>query len=118
MSYTAPPEFAHGDYPTAANLNILSDDLEAIHPIIGDILVETPVRHAYAAGQVFHLVHRFRYLYYDSSGTINDISGINTDESLSDPSSGTGKYDLQQLEWLAIGTAYTVTGVSWCIEGD
>lgn len=117
MSYTAPPTFAHGDYPTASDLNILSDDLDAIHDITGDAAINFATL-ASVSSAVFTFVHAHRYLYFGSNGAIVDPSGVGDDVSISEENGATTKYDLDQISWLFYGQIYQVTGVSWCIESE
>lgn len=116
MAYAQPPQFAHGDYPTAANLNIIGDNLDAIHDILGD----KTFRHyavAYNDGEGFTMFHVWRWFFYaGSGGAITDPTGTNADVTLADVTSGFDVYDLRQISWLHLGRHYDVTGVDWCIE--
>jgi hypothetical protein len=117
MAYVQPPQFAHGDYPTAANLNKIADNLDDIHGTMGDgTFRHYPVIHNLGNGFTFFHVWRW-LLYAGSSGEISDPTGAQTDTiALPDVTSGFGVYDLRQVSWIHLGRNYEVANVDWCQE--
>lgn len=103
----------HGDYPTAADLNAYSTDLNAAHNLLGDVGISKGCWHESNAR--FYLNHVYRYLYWDSVGKVESLDGANS-VSLSEPPTGVGQMDLDTVDWLQYGQIYLVTGVTWCIE--
>lgn len=106
--------WAHGDKPTAAQINAFKTDLDAAHSALGDY--GWNVANQTQSESVFHFVHGQRYLHFGSSGEIVDVFSVNDDVALSEGSDGTGTVDLDSLGWLTYGMFYKVTGVSWAIE--
>lgn len=117
MAYAQPPQFAHGDYPTAANLNIIGDNLDDLHGTMGDKLFRAyPV--IADLGNDYYFFHIWRWLFYKgSNGEISDPNGVVTDTvTLPDVTSGYGVYDLRQITWLHLGRAYVIDNLDWSIE--
>lgn len=117
MSYSAPPRWAKGDRPEAADMNIYSDDLEAIHDIGGDAMVNLPIAHD-TGDIVWTMIHRYRWLAYNDNGTIRDPTAVGEDVELSDPGSGVFFYDLSTIPWLAPGLPYRLINFDWVLEVD
>lgn len=122
MAYSAPPTFAHGDYPTAANMTKLSDGLTAIYSAINSgksvtFLVkskDTTLSYFSDSSPFYVAVHVHRWLFYTGEGTLTNIAQTET-TSLSD-SGGTNVYDLDSVSWLTYGMAYRITGVDFALE--
>ena len=116
MAYQVPPRWNHGDITVAAaRMNKYSDALNAIYAVRGDVSVSI----ATLAGQseaVFTNIHRERYLYFISDGSIDDPAGIGDSVSISEVAGTFTAYDLDTVSWLQYGDLYEVSGVSWCAE--
>lgn len=112
-------DFAHGEYPLAADLNEFSDALDEIHDVLGDVAINMAVP-ADISEAVFTLVHKSRYLFFGSVGIIHDPSGVGEDVSISEGEDGSAtKFDLDSgVSWLVYGAIYQVTGVSFCAESE
>lgn len=115
MSYTAPEQWNHGEYPTAAKLNKYKTGLDAIHDQVGDVLINPFVTRRMGTVQGYYLVHRNRWLTYLGTGTIEDPNGVGEDVSLS-TADNWASYDLSQVEWILPGTLFQVQGVLACWE--
>lgn len=108
------PTWAHGNKPTAANLNEYKTAFDAANSAIAGGTVQLPAEHVSEA--IFGVMHCYRYLHYGSSGALVDPTGQNESVSLSDDDSGHGVLDLDGLGWMPYGRRYEVTGVTWCQE--
>lgn len=118
MSYQIPKQWAHGDVPTAAFMQKYSDALNAIHDIVGDVLRALPSAHVLAGvDNDYHVfVHRYRWLKYQSTGTIEDIADpINNTQTLAENGEPT-ILDLNTIDWLHPGKIYAVTGCTYAQE--
>jgi len=124
MAYAVPKVWEHGDVPTAADMDKYSDALDAIHAKSGDVarnyaaLREREFYRAEFADSDYFLVHKFRYLFFKSTGSIVSLADSTQTESLSDGGAAWGVYDLDGVSWLAYGMVYQVTGVSFCFESE
>ncbi len=111
-------DFAAGEFPLSSDLNAFSDTLDAIHAVLGDASRNYAVP-ANISEAVFTLVHRFRYLWFNSVGQIVDPTGVGDPVSISEGEDGSGtKFDLDGVSWLVYGMIYSVTGVAWCAEAE
>ena len=118
MAYQIPFHFVHGNIPTAAIMNKYSDALNAIHDIVGDVLKAFPSAHVLAGvDNDYHVfVHRYRWLKFQSSGTIEDIADpTNNTQTLTEDTEPT-ILDLNTIDWLFPGKVYAVTGCTWTQE--
>ena len=106
--------WAHGDKPTAAQINEYKTVLDAAYAALEGGNWQLAAEHMSEAA--FGLVHCYRYLHFGSTGTLSDIQRVYPDVSLSEDSSGHGVLDLDSLGWLNYGRPYEVTGVTWCQE--
>lgn len=117
MAYTVPPTSAHGDYPTATALNILSTDLVELSGVLASINYAAPVIDG-ARGGTF--VNRYRWLHYRSvdgqTPTISDPAGINDDQTLPDSVTSVTTYDLSNVSWLIPGRQYQLAGCKYAFE--
>lgn len=125
MAYAVPPRFEYLETVSAAQLNILNQNLIAIDdgcagpgsdPARGrNIAVRT--NQAIDAGEVhgFFMVHRLRYLHH--LGPIELIDLSNQQEPVESGSEGEwGVYDLEGVAWLAPGIIYEVKDCTFCLE--
>lgn len=116
MTYTPPPRFAHGDEPTAAQLNTLSDNQAYLSGVLGGIQPAVPA----VGGKTLAMVHVWRWLHYwttdETTAQIGDPSGAGEPVSLADSGGAWAVYDLAQVSWLSQGQVYTVTGVDYVAE--
>jgi hypothetical protein len=115
MPYSAPPQWAHLDYPTAAKLNLYKDGLDAAYALTGSDKLQPAVCHRMATVQGYYLVNRWRWLLYLGAGRIDDPAGVGDEVSLSD-TGGWAAYDLLQVDWLHPGRLYQVQDVQCCFE--
>ena len=117
MAYSTPPTWAHGDTVSHTNLQIYSDDEEAIHARTGDASRYFLAAHA-AVGvdndQAF-MVHRYRWFWFASNGTIVDAADATNTVTLTEDTEPT-LLDLNTVSWLYPGKLYYITGVTWCME--
>jgi hypothetical protein len=116
MAYVAPPIFSHGDYPTAANLNILGDDIVVIAAGLDNVnwaAAEIPADGA-------TMINAYRWLHYqtipDETGTIIDPSGIGANQSLPNSTSSIVAFDLSDVPWLLPSRLYKLTGCKYALE--
>ena len=115
-AYAVPPSFAHGDKPTAANLNKLSDGLDHVYELVPTYSVNQAVAELGTADRVY-FTHRQRWVHYKSSGQILDPAGLADTVSLPNTSDDWANvYDLDQIGWLAYGAGYWVQGVDFALE--
>lgn len=109
-------DHVQGDYPLASTINSIDGALDGAHTAMGDSA------RVYAVKQVsssrFTFQHRMRYLWFRSTGSIVDPSGVGETVNISDENNAPTKYDLNSVSWLYYGQIYWVTGVSWCIESE
>ncbi len=116
MAYNPPPTFAHGDYPTAAQLNILSADLDEIDARLTSM--NQAAAKLPAAGGLF--INMYRWLHYRSldgeTPTVVDPAGINSSQSLPNSVSAVATYDLSSVTWLIPSRQYTLTGCLYAFE--
>ena len=110
--------WAHGDYPTAAQMNEYKTVLDAAKAALnaGSPALPMQVAAEHASSGEFWVWHAYRYLHYGSNGALVDQDGVYPDVSLSEDENELGCLDLQSLGWLAYGRVYKVTGVTWCQE--
>lgn len=111
-------DHVHGDYPLASTVNSISDTLDTAHDALGDVAMNFPTLADVSSGQ-FIFPHVKRYLWFQSTGTIEDISGGGGETvSISEENNKPTKYDLDSVSWLYYGLIYRVSGVSWCMESE
>jgi hypothetical protein len=117
MAYSVPPTFAHGDYPSAANLNVLSANLTALSTILTSINLAAPVINV-TRGGVF--INVYRWLHYQSldgqSVAIVDPTGIGNSQTLPESVTSVTTYDLSGVSWLIPGRQYILTGCKYGFE--
>ena len=112
---TAIPVFGI-EKPTHTKLNTLIDVIDEAHTALGEVGTEVPAEAQYGSGQVWWMIHIYRYLHFSSNGAIVDPTGTNPDVSISEDDTGQGVLDLDTVSWLAYGQLYKLTGISWCTE--
>ena len=114
MSYVPPERWAHGDIPTAADMNKYSAALNTIRAAIGDAAVNVALRKTPNSG-FWTMIHKHRWLSFKGTGTLSDMTGTET-VSLEDVDDAVTIYDLQALTWLTYGSMYKVLSVSFAEE--
>jgi len=118
MSYQVPKRWSHGDIPVAADMNKYSDSLNAIHDITGDALRGYPSAKLQAGEDENHFfVHRYRWLWYIGSGTLEDADAENETITLSGDTTPK-RYDLSSVSWLTVGKLFYVSDCAWCQETE
>jgi hypothetical protein len=118
VAYQIPPQWSHGDIPTAALMQKYSDAENAIHDITGDRLYARPAAHALAGvDNDYHVfVHRYRWLWFQSNGTLEDIADpANNTQTLTEDTEPT-LLDLNTVDWMYPGKIYAVTGCTYAME--
>jgi hypothetical protein len=112
MAYAVPKRWAQGDEPLAADINKYKDGLDAIHALMGD----HPYNSAVMRGnQPFvMIVHKYRWLIFDSNGTLEDPAGIG--ETVNITANGWTTYDLSGVDWLFPGKLYKVDDCQFAWE--
>lgn len=117
MSWSTPPTWAHGDIPTGAQMQIYSDDEEAIHERTGDASWYFLAAHA-AVGvdnDQAYMVHRYRWFWFQSNGALVDSADATNTVTLTEDTEPT-LLDLNTVSWMYPGKLYYITGVTWCME--
>lgn len=119
MGYAVPQRWAHGDYPTAANLNKYKSGLDAIHDALGDASLNMAVARRIDPVQGYYFLHRHRWLIYradPAAGRIEDPAGVGDTVTLTATGGSWASYDLGQIDWLLPGKLYQVQAVVACLE--
>lgn len=107
----------HGDYPLASTINSINDALDDAHDKMGDSARVYTV--SIESSSIYTFFHKHKYLWFQSNGTIEDISGGGGESvSISEENGQPTKYNLDSVSWLYYGLIYRVTGVSWCMEAE
>lgn len=114
MGYSVPPRWAHGNIPAADQFQIYSDDLNAIHALWGDRLINWPTPSVGSADDLY-LRHQYRWLVYNDNGSIEDPTAVGETVTLDDPG-GYAFYDLNTVEWLTPGMIYRLTEFDFVME--
>lgn len=114
MSYS-PVTFQHGQTLTAANLQQLEDNLDAVHDKLGDALIVYPSANLVTGTDENHWALRRpgdRYLWISGNGTLSvpAIPTIN-DQALSDSDTPT-RFDLDSLG-IPVGAILRVSDCTW-----
>lgn len=129
MAYSAPHIFAHGEYPTAANMNIYSDGLNAIYDALSSgkprppsakfRQYETRDSDTHNDGMYLHPDFSFltmpylaRWLFYSGEGKLHSFPDLANQVSLPN-SSEINIYDLTSIPWLIPGMIMKITDVKW-----
>jgi len=117
MSWSTPPTWAHGDTVAHTDMQIYSDDEDAIHARMGDALYGFPAAHASVGvdHDQAYMVHRYRWFWFQSNGSIVDASDSANTVSITEDTEPT-MLDLNTVSWMYPGKLYYVTGVTWCME--
>lgn len=130
MAYTAPPQWAHGDIPTAANMQKYSDGLNAIYTAINGkkhirasrlrqwLTRSSDTHHLGVTDALSYLlnVHQWRWLLYQGAGTLSNVAGSETTSLPDTTNGGTNTFDLDSVDWLNYGMIYRVNGVNFALE--
>jgi len=104
--------------PTAAQLNELADQIAMLEAVHADVGRQFMAAEWNSPGSRWIFRHHFRWLLYNSTGQLEDLSGVNAAVSLPDPNDPNeiGVLDLNTVTWLAPGMLYRVTGCQWVME--
>jgi hypothetical protein len=117
MAYAVPFQWAHGDYPTAARLNLYKDGLDAIYGGLGDYNTNRAVAVRIGNVQGYYFIHRLRWLLHLGGGRIEDPNGVGETVTLTAGEGGNwASYDLSQVDWMVPGKLYQVQAVACCLE--
>lgn len=115
MAYQVPPRFSHGQFPTAADLNKLSNAIASLNARLG--------REHWAADELSgnaRIGNVYRWLWYStaagSGAEIVDPAGVNDSVSLADTEGEMAVYDLSSVSWLSPGRVYKIVGAKYAIE--
>lgn len=115
-AYAVPPQFEHGDFALAADLNKISTGQVHFYEVLPTYAVNSCVREM-STGEQATFTHRHQWLHYKSTGTIYDPAGIEDDIELPNPSDNwVNVYDLDTIAWLSYGAQYYVEGVTFARE--
>lgn len=118
MPYSAPVRWSHGDYVDSASMQVYSDDLNAMRPMLAVQRISWGVPFStMPEAQTFWLVRKRRWLIYKSTGEIVDHLGVQKSVSLSD-SDEINVFDLDTVKWLFPGMLYKVVGCSVAFEDE
>lgn len=119
MAYVQPKLWAHGDVPTAVEINKYITALNDIKVIL-DSTPKNPATHMFDGDEddaKFQLVHINRYLRYSDEAILSNILDASQTVNLPEPEGNVrGVYDLDTIGWLSYGMTYKVVGCSWVIE--
>lgn len=115
MPYSAPPQWSHLEYPTAAKMNLYKDGLDASYALTGADKIQIAVCARMGTVQGYYFVNRWRWLIYLGSARIDDPAGVSDEVSLPD-NGGWSAYDLMQVDWLYPGKLYQVQEATCCFE--
>lgn len=117
MSWSAPKAWAHGDTVAHTDMQTYSDDEDAIHDRMGDVLLNWPSANAIPLedNDLAYMIHRFRYFWFKSNGTMIDPADSANTVTLTEDEEPT-MLDLNSVSWLYPGKLYQITGVTWCME--
>lgn len=116
MAYTSPPTFAHGDYPTAANLNILGDDIVALNAKLAAYNYPCPTLDSGASAAFVNIYRWLWYQSYGSDATIVDVAGVEDSYTLPESTGAMAVFDLATVDWLTPGRVYAVEGCRYALE--
>lgn len=131
MAYAVPRQWTHGDTVSHTNMQKYSDSLNAIYAKRGDAKLNLAVPSTYEhwdptnfEGSFLTFVHKKRYLWFKSTGSIvdpvreADPAGLagEDDVGLTENFTNYGVYDLESVSWLTYGSIYYVTGVTAAYE--
>jgi len=117
-TFAAPHRFAHGDIPTAAQLQTYCTALDAIHERMGDALLVYSSANLLPGEDNNHFfIHRYRYLWFKGNGTLEDPTPGGETITLSDDDEPT-RYDLDGVDWIVQGKLYYVSDCVWCQETE
>jgi hypothetical protein len=101
--------------PTATQLNAIGADQVTLDAIYPGAAIEQMQPHM-GTGQIFNLRHTYRWLLFDSTGELVDLSGVNDPVNIPDPETGFGIKDLNEIDWLTVGMFYKITGCEFAYE--
>lgn len=130
-TYQAPPTFAQGDFPMAAQLNILGDDVAVVYGLLFHNAVSPCVRALPAGASYLVVKRRLDWLHYrtreaESGESVSPRLSPMEDEdedaeerySVSLPASPDSfdSFDLRNVDWLQPGMLYRLFDVAAALE--
>jgi hypothetical protein len=117
MSWSTPPTWAHGDTVAHTDMQIYSDDENAIYAKMGSVLLNFPSANAIPGedNDLAYMVHRYRWFWFKSNGTLVDPANSANTVTLTEDTEPT-MLDLNSVSWLYPGKLYQITGVTWSME--
>jgi hypothetical protein len=111
MSYSETDLFVHGEYPTAAKLNLLIDNQAYFNAVLD------PSVYGSKDGSRLVFVNRFRYLWFKGTGNIIDLSNSSNTVSISESDTDTmTQFDLDSITWMYRGKIYYVYNCTTALE--
>jgi hypothetical protein len=116
MAYAVPNEWAHGDYPTAAQMNKYKTGLDEIYTLTDDLKIHPAVLVNLTTDKGYYFVHRHNWLIYRGDGEIVDPLGAGETVTITGSGANWLAYELGQVEWLTSGKLYEVKDVVACFE--
>lgn len=103
--------------PTAAQLNAIGDSQTTLNAIYQGASIEPLQMESFPlTADLWYIRHSYRWLLYNSTGTLEDPTGTQEPVTLNDPPTGYGTKDLDEIEWLVTGQIYRVTGCEFAYE--
>lgn len=121
MAYEVPRQWAHGDVPTAAQMNAYSNALASIKSV-ADRMPPNPALLKFGGDPddaEWRITHAARWLHVPDACTLYNANDSSQTTSVPEPPSGTIlAFDLNTVDWLLPGTHYIVDGVPWAFERD
>ena len=98
--------------PTAAQLNAIGTNQTALNAAYPGVATAPCAEESAVPGDAWGILHAYRWLLYNGTGTLEDPSGANDDTSLADAEPGEiAILDLNTVAWLTTGMYYRVSGV-------
>lgn len=124
MAYTTPPTFADDTILTAANLNILSDDVEHLYGLISGVNIPFSSQTITASGESRRWIFRrqARYLHYKIRNITNDTDelhiNVNGNDEYDDVTNRSGAYTWEGYIDLTGITAVPAVGAFYEVYVD
>lgn len=124
MPFVATQKVTEGSVVSHTTFQSIKDNLYSIFDAIGSDAINTAagmsaelsVHSSTTQDSCLSFFHTFQYLIFGSTGQIIDPTGLGSPVSLSDPETGFGVYNLEDIDWLTYGMVYRVEGVDWARE--
>lgn len=115
---TPAPLFDYGSRPKASEMQEIADTSTALYDTYaGQVGYRWLAQYRAAPGDTYVLQHVHRWLFYRSTGTLEDLNGLYDPVTLDENINGWfGMLDLNTVEWLVPGMVYEVVGVNAAFE--